>query len=288
MNIPIANPNLANLPPELEAVRERSKDFYPIWSEGSAFTAAMTMIQAKNAAWDQFMTAEGHKKNPYHSVDHFDTVHVRCQKVCKVMHHDILLTVEQALMLAAQGHDLCHPGFGDRLTMPANRPRIYPQLGGITNERASNLAVHEIMRMTGISPHVMMMVWGMIESTQFVGKDPGAHTVGEAIIRACDIAVDRSPMDWFCESARVLAETPLEKRPPTFQKWVEGRAGFLKNWVRPRMEMVPASMKLWGHHLDAAEQYVQRMLTNDQGAIAQVKGIVEQLLPIETTAPQAT
>lgn len=288
MIIPFDNPNWASLPPEIKtAVGRDVMDFPTQSTSGRAFSTAMAMIQAKHEAWNMFMVAEGFKENPYHTVAHFNTVHDRCQKVCKALHHDISLSVQQALMLAAQGHDLCHPGFGDRLTMPTDRPRIYPQLEGITNERASNLAVYEIMRMAGVSPHVMMLVWGMIESTQFVGDDPGGHNTGEVIIRACDIAVDRTPLAWFRESADVLAETPIEKRPPTFQKWAEGRAWFLKNWVRKRMEMMPITMELWGHHLAAAEQYVQRVLAGDRHAVKAAKEIVGHLLPPVAVPAQA-
>ena len=274
---PSENPNYRGLPVELAAELPNVdwNNLEP--TQESRFTVALEMFKSLNQAWDDTMRQQTGRRNPYHDAGHMSVVAVRVCKVAQFMR--LPLAKAQSLCLAGTGHDAGHPGVGIRQSVINGCPLIYPDLVGITNERASAIATDDISRIIGVSLGVRILTFGAIESSLTGIDDPGGHNDVEDILRACDVLVsDCTPSEWIRESAKVTKETSESDRKP-LGDWIRGRRWFLKNIVRPRMELVPATMQLWGEQLRAVEDYMDKAVAGDSTIVAYIDDIVGHLLP---------
>ncbi len=192
---------------------------------------------------------------PYHNRDHFSAVYegVRDQLRQRTRGaHPVPAGVRHALLLAAAGHDLGHPGSTFRREAP--RGVAAPELEiHISNEMASSILVDRWASRRGVPLGMRVASAQLIDSTTFGVPGKGPTTEWERILVCADIAPQQDFYQWLDSGLNVIyGEVPAESPPADFNGWVDSEIGFL-NYVEANL--TPEARELgWDLRVDGHRQ----------------------------------
>lgn len=246
-------PSTTRLPAQLALDLERwdpKKDpgFEPVPEQ--TFAAAMALL------YSQVDTLDRLYQNPYHNYQtHFASVMDRTHLLLEMRSYPKI--IKQAMLVAALGHDIGHPG--STLRKNAKKPLQREELGTqVSNEWVSGCMVDNAIGIYGFSVGARLCIFSAIQATTFgdptfrIPNHPLAH-----LIACADIAPSVGVLEWFEQGILVLEETPIKERPRDYPDWLEGRRKFVE-FIKSRM--TPNAWIAWGTNLNQIESAVKDLM----------------------------
>jgi hypothetical protein len=204
----------------------------------------------KNEVIGKLKEIDSVRKNPYHNAEHAIEVLGRARKL---MEKIILpLSRRQIVELSALFHDYDHCG---------RTHRFEPD--GLSNEEYACLHADKYAKSIGFSVHQRILVQGLIIGTTFGNPQIGPKTELEKLLAIADVGgFEKSFEKWIEDSANVLKEVPIEKRPASAVEWLNNALNFI-NWIKERI--TPEAQKYWGKGLEEKEKIISQLIQSPEG-----------------------
>lgn len=201
--------------------------------------------------------------NPaYHNTAHFDEVVVDATALLSAS-TTCPGAINQAVILAAAGHDFAHPGYAIRQeAISAGVPVIQDLSIGLnpSNEQISAYMVDLVLKQhPTVTAPMRLLIYRLIWATTFGNPKIAPVSELERLVVSADLSPNESFLDWYKKAIDITfrEHLPGGMRPVTWDEWVQCRCQFFRGYLQENM--TPDALHIWQSQIHEIERCL-RML----------------------------